>query len=51
MSNQQVRLSAFDGKDFDKGAGFLKQTLWYIVNAWIVRASWNPFLLLRLLLQ
>ena len=32
-----VKLSAFDGSDFNKGAGFLKTTLWYFVNALIVR--------------
>ena len=39
-----VQLAAFDGNDFNKGAGFLKATLWYFVNALIVRASWNPFM-------
>lgn len=39
-----VQLAAFDGSDFNKGAGFLKATLWYFVNALIVRASWNPFM-------
>lgn len=41
---QDVRLSDFDGSDFDKGAGFMKITLWYFVNALLVRASWNPFM-------
>ncbi|MDE5987550.1 MAG: WcaF family extracellular polysaccharide biosynthesis acetyltransferase [Prevotella sp.] len=41
---QEVRLSQFDGADFDKGAGFIKATLWYFVNALVVRASWNPFM-------
>lgn len=44
LSHIQVNLAAFDGSDFDKGAGFLKTTLWYFVNALIVRASWNPFM-------
>lgn len=39
-----VCLASFDGSDFNKGAGFLKITLWYFVNALIVRASWNPFM-------
>lgn len=39
-----VKLAAFDGSGFDKGAGFIKATLWYFVNALIVRASWNPFM-------
>lgn len=28
-----VCLASFDGSDFDKGAGFLKISLWYFVNA------------------
>ena len=44
MNDKQVNLAAFDGSDFDKGAGFLKTTLWYFVNALLVRASWNPFM-------
>lgn len=45
-----VDLSRFDGSDFDKGAGFLKITLWYFVNALIVRASWNPFMMIKIAL-
>lgn len=44
METVQVKLAAFDGTDFNKGARFLKTTLWYFVNALIVRASWNPFM-------
>ena len=44
METIQVKLAAFDGSGFDKGAGFIKTTLWYFVNALIVRASWNPFM-------
>ena len=39
-----VTLNKFDGSDFNKGAGLLKITLWYFANALIVRASWNPFM-------
>lgn len=39
-----VNLSSFDGSDFYKGAGKMKIMLWYIVNALLVRASWNPFM-------
>lgn len=39
-----VNLAMFSPDDFDKGAGFLKRTLWYFVNALFVRASWNPFM-------
>lgn len=45
-----VRLAAFDGTDFSKGAGFLKTTLWYFVNALMVRASWNPFMGIKIAL-
>lgn len=41
---RDVCLAAFDGSNFDKGAGLLKTTLWYFVNALVVRASWNPFM-------
>ena len=44
MSNKKVELGKFDGSDFKKGARFLKTTLWYFVNALVVRASWNPFM-------
>lgn len=44
MDNIKVNLVAFDGSDFNKGAGFLKTTAWYFANALLVRASWNPFM-------
>ena len=44
MAVNDVRLRTFDGSGFDKGAGFLKATFWYFVNALIVRTSWNPFM-------
>ena len=45
-----VRLATFNGSNFDKGAGFLKITLWYFVNALLVRASWNPFMGMKIAL-
>ena len=45
-----VCLASFDGSDFNKGAGFLKITIWYFVNALIVRASWNPFMRIKVAL-
>lgn len=45
-----VDLSSFTAKDFDKGAGLLKQILWYFVNALFVRASWNPFMGIKIAL-
>jgi putative colanic acid biosynthesis acetyltransferase WcaF len=47
---RKVELNKFEGGDFDKGAGFIKQMLWYFVNAFIVRASWNPFIGIKVLL-
>ena len=46
----EVKLKDFDGSDFKKGAGFLKTTLWFLVNALIVRASWNPFMGIKIAL-
>lgn len=39
-----MSLSSFSPSNFDKEAGKLKITLWYFVNALLVRASWNPFM-------
>lgn len=39
-----VNLSSFTTGNFSKGAGTLKQTLWYFINALFIRASWNPFM-------
>lgn len=47
---KKVRLDTFSTGNFDKGAGFIKQTLWYFVNALIVRASWNPFMGIKIAL-
>lgn len=30
MDNVQVKLATFNGSGFNKGAGFLKITLWYL---------------------
>lgn len=40
----KVKLGNFNGSDFGKGAGKVKIMMWYIVNALVVRASWNPFM-------
>lgn len=45
-----MHLAAFSAAGFDKGAGLLKQTAWYFVNALIVRASWNPFMGIKIAL-
>lgn len=47
---KEVRLDTFSTGNFDKGAGFIKQTLWYFVNALFVRASWNPFMGIKIAL-
>lgn len=46
----EVCLAEFSPNDFDKGASKLKQALWYFVNAMFVRASWNPFMGLKIFL-
>jgi putative colanic acid biosynthesis acetyltransferase WcaF len=43
-------LSQFDTGNFNKGASNLKQVLWYFVNALFVRASWNPFMGIKIIL-
>lgn len=50
MRNNKVELGRFSAGNFDKGAGKLKIMLWYFVNALIVRASWNPFMGIKVLL-
>lgn len=40
----KVDLRSFSPSGFSKGAGIVKITLWYFVNALFVRASWNPFM-------
>ena len=46
----QVDLRSFSVGQFSKGAGKLKISLWYFVNALFVRASWNPFMGVKILL-
>jgi putative colanic acid biosynthesis acetyltransferase WcaF len=43
-------LSQFNAGKFNKGASIFKQTLWYFVNALFVRASWNPFMGIKIIL-
>lgn len=45
-----VQLDKFNPSSFSKEAGIIKLTLWYFVNAIIVKASWNPFIGLKILL-
>ena len=45
-----VRLDLFVSSDFDKGAGVIKRISWYFVNALFVRASWNPFMRMKIML-
>jgi putative colanic acid biosynthesis acetyltransferase WcaF len=47
---QTADLSSFTSNIFDKGASTLKQLLWYFVNACLVRASWNPFMTIKVFL-
>ena len=48
--SEKVRLDTFDTGDFDKGAGKAKQALWFFVNALLVKASWNPFMGIKIAL-
>ena len=50
MAVNDVRFGTFDDSDFNKGAGAIKTILRYIVNALIVRASWNPFMGIKIAL-
>lgn len=50
MENIKVQLDTFNSSNFNKGAGFVKITIWYFVNALIVRASWNPFMGIKIVL-
>ena len=47
---KNVDLKTFTAVQFNKGAGFIKQTLWYFTNAIFVRASWNPFMGIKIAL-
>ena len=46
----KVNLAAFSTGNFDKGAGDLKIITWYFINALLVRASWNPFMSIKIIL-
>lgn len=46
----KTELSKFNPGNFNKGAGKTKQILWYFINALVVRASWNPFMGIKILL-
>lgn len=50
MKQNKVELGKFLSQNFNKGASFYKQTLWYFVNALFVRASWNPFMGIKIAL-
>lgn len=48
--NGCVKLASFSIGNYDKGASKFKQVLWFFVNAFFVRASWNPFMGFKILL-
>lgn len=50
MDNIGIKLENFSPEGFDKGAGIVRQSLWYFINALIVRASWNPFMGIKIFL-
>jgi putative colanic acid biosynthesis acetyltransferase WcaF len=47
---KSIDLSSFSSNNFNKEANLFKQSLWYLVNACIVRASWNPFMGVKIML-
>lgn len=46
----KVDLNLFSSKSFNKGKNNFIIILWYFVNALIVKASWNPFMGLKIIL-
>lgn len=46
----KVALFSFSPQNFKKGASFIKLLIWYFINALIVRASWNPFMKIKIIL-
>lgn len=44
----KVDLGTFSTSNFDKGANTLKIVMWYFTNALFVRASWNPFMRIKI---
>jgi putative colanic acid biosynthesis acetyltransferase WcaF len=47
-TEMKVKLQRFSPGNFEKGASSLKQMLWYFVNVCFVRASWNPFMRIKI---
>ncbi|MDO4737696.1 MAG: WcaF family extracellular polysaccharide biosynthesis acetyltransferase [Bacteroidales bacterium] len=50
LTNKSVALNQFSIGTFPKGATLIKNISWYFVNALLVRASWNPFMNIKVLL-
>lgn len=46
----QIRLKDFDGSDFSKGAGSIKQICWYIVNSLFFKSSLLPIMGIKIYL-
>ncbi|MFT3919798.1 WcaF family extracellular polysaccharide biosynthesis acetyltransferase [Cloacibacterium sp.] len=44
----ETRLENFDSSVFDKEASKIKILTWFFVNALIVKASWNPFMKIKI---
>lgn len=45
-----VRLDQFDNAWYEPGAGWLKRTAWFLVNALLIQVAWNPSSALRVFL-
>lgn len=44
MEVKGMNLETFSSSDFSKGASNAKIIIWYFINALLLRASWNPFM-------
>lgn len=44
---KSVVLSSFDASSYNKGGNFFTIIAWYFINALFVRASWNPFMKIK----
>jgi putative colanic acid biosynthesis acetyltransferase WcaF len=50
MSIKTTDLDSYKNHDFKVGAGKIKRIMWFLVNATLIKASWNPSSALRIFL-
>jgi len=44
----KTSLYKFDGSDFDKGAGIIKQSIWHLINSIFFKSSFFPFTIVKI---